>query len=186
MQINHHSFEFHFPAQGSPLPWNHWEIVGMAAWLWSRSPLHRVWCLDLFEQEVMQSVQSEQFVLLIRAERPAGYLCWAHLSEEAEVRYMVDPHGLTTQDKSSGEHLWLLNWVAPEGGTQELQWVARHRLFHSSVGHMLRIKPGDHELARLVSARGCLVSRQDYAKEVVRMRRSFESALKIRRTLGLN
>lgn len=182
MQIEHRGFEFHFPVQGSPVPWSHWEIVGMAAWLWARSELHRSWSLALLEKEVMDSVQLQQFVLLTHQGRPAGYLAWGHLSEDAEVRYIADPHSLSQQDKCSGPYLWLLNWVAPQGGTEEFTWVARQRLFDCSVGHMLRVKPGDHAVGRLVSGRGRQVSRQDYAQEVIRMHKSFQRAQSIRQT----
>ena len=66
------------------------------------------------------------------------------------------------------------------GGEVEFTWVARHRLFHSSVGHMLRVNPGDKEMARLVSGRGKHVSRQDYTQEVMRMHKSFQRAQSIR------
>jgi cytolysin-activating lysine-acyltransferase len=180
MKIAHDGFECHFPTQDSPLPWSHWEIVGMAAWLWARSVLHRSWNLALLEKEVMDSVQLQQFVLMTRQDRPAGYLSWGHLSEDAEVNYIADPHSLSLQDKCSGPHLWLLNWVAPQGGTEAFTWVARHHLFHSSVGHMLRVKPGNREMARLVSARGSQVSRQDYAQEVLRMHKSFQRANRLK------
>jgi cytolysin-activating lysine-acyltransferase len=188
MQIEHRGFEFHFPSRGAPVRWSQWEIVGMAAWLWARSDLHRAWNLVLLEQEVMDSVQLQQFVLLTRKDHPVAFLSWAHLSEEAEVKYIADPHGLTQQDKCSGPYLWLLNWVAPLGGTQEFTWVARHRLFHRSVGHMLRVKAGNHEMARLVSGRGKQVSQQDYTQEVMRMHQSFQQAQRIRqarKTQGL-
>lgn len=183
MQIEHRGFEFHFPVHGSPLPWSHLEIVGMVAWLWVRSALHRSWNMALFEQEVMDSVQLQQFVLLTHRGRPAGYLSWGHLNEDAEVRYIAAPHSLSQQDKCSGPYLWLLNWVAPDGGTEEFTSVARQRLFHCSVGHMLRVKPGDHAMARLVSGRGRQVSRQDYAQEVMRMHKSYQRAQIIRHPL---
>lgn len=183
MKLEHRGFVFHFPTQDSPVSCSPWEIVGMAAWLWARSKLHRSWDLALLEREVMDSVQLRQFVLMVHQERPAGFLTWGHLSEAAEVRYIADPHSLSLQDKSSGPYLWLLNWVAPQGGTQEFTWVARQRLFHRSVGHMLRVKPGNHDMARLVSGRGNQVSRQDYAQEVMRMHRSFERAQRLRQAL---
>jgi hypothetical protein len=68
-------------------------------------------------------------------------------------------------------------------GTEEFTWVARHRLFHSSVGHMLRVKPGDHVMARLVSGRGKHVPRQDYTQEVMRMHKSFQHAQSIREAI---
>lgn len=184
MKIEYENFEFHIPTQGAPLPWSRWEIVGMAAWLWARSELHRCWNLALLEQEVMDSVQLQQFVLMTRQQRPAGFLSWGHLSEEAEVRYIADPHSLAMQDKCSGPHLWLLNWVAPQGGTDSFIWVARHHLFHRSVGHMLRVKPGNHEAARLVSVRGSQVSRQEHAQEVVRMHKSFQQATRLKQGIG--
>jgi hemolysin-activating ACP:hemolysin acyltransferase len=185
MKIEHRGFECHFPTESSPLPWSHWEVVGMAAWLWARSRLHRSWDLALLEQEVMSSVQLNQFVLLTQQDRPAGYLSWGHLSEEAEVSYIADPHSLSLQDKCSGPFLWLLNWVAPQGGTEAFTWLARHRLFHRSVGHMLRVKPGNRDMARLVSGRGSEVSREDFAQEVMRMHKSFQRAQGIRQALKL-
>ena len=73
MKIEHRGFECHFPTESSPLRCSHWEIVGMAAWLWARSRLHRSWDLALLEQEVMSSVQLNLFVLLTQQDRPAGY-----------------------------------------------------------------------------------------------------------------
>ena len=178
--MKYNDFEIYYPADGVTLPLSQWEIVGMAAWLWSRSDLHRSWDVHLFERDVLESVELHQFVLMTRNDQPAAYLSWGHLSDEAEVRYIVNPHSLDREDKRSGKNLWLLNWAAPYGGTKAFTQVARQFLFHSSVGHMLRVKPGNHELGRIVSARGVRVSRQDYAQEVLRMHASFEVAQLLR------
>jgi hypothetical protein len=77
--------------------------------------------------------------------------------------------------------LWLLNWAAPAGGTPEFTWVARHVLFHSSVGHMLRVKPMQHETARLVSAKGIHVPTQAYVQEIQRVHGSHLRAQALRR-----
>ena len=45
---------------------------------------------------------------------------------------------------------------------------------------MLRVKAGNHEMARLVSGRGNQVSQQDYTQEVMRMHKSFQRAQSIR------
>lgn len=178
--MKYNDFEVFYPQEGVTFPWSQWEIVGMAAWLWSRSGLHRAWNLSLFERDVLESVELQQFVLMTRNDQPAAYLSWGHLSDEAEVSYIVNPHSLHREDKRSGQHLWLLNWAAPYGGTKAFAQVARHFLFHSSVGHMLRVKPGNHDLGRIVSARGGRVSRQDYAQEVLRMHGNFERAQHLR------
>lgn len=178
--MKYENFDIYYPAEGIALPWNQWEIVGMAAWLWSRSVLHCSWDLKLFRRDVLESVELQQFVLMTHNDQPAGYLSWGHLSDEAEIKYIVNPNSLQLDDKRSGKHLWLLNWVAPFGGTKEFMRVARHSLFHSSVGHMLRIKPGNHDLGRIVSARGVCVSRQDYIQEVLRMHGNFEQAQRLR------
>ena len=178
--MKYKNFDIYYPSVGVALPWNQWEIVGMAAWLWSRSLLHRSWDLSLFERDVLDSVESQQFVLMTRNNQPAAYLSWGHLSDEAEIKYIVNPHNLQREDKQSGPHLWLLNWAAPHGGTNEFTQVARHILFHHSVGHMLRVKPGNRDSGRIISARGALVSRQDYAKEILRMHGNFEKAQQLR------
>lgn len=178
--MKYKNFDIYHPSVGVTLPWNQWEIVGMAAWLWSRSGLHRSWNLHLFERDVLESVELQQFVLMTRNNQPAAYLSWGHLSDEAEIKYIVSPHQLQREDKQSGLHLWLLNWAAPYGGTNEFTEVARQMLFRRSVGHMLRVKPGNRELGRIVSARGALVSRKDYAEEILRMHGNFEKAQRLR------
>lgn len=183
MQIQHRDYDIHFPAEGSPVPWSPWEIAGMAAWLWAASALHRSWDMALFEREVIESVSLGQFVVMTHGGRPAGFLSWGHLSEEAEVRYIADPLALALHDKCSGRHLWMLNWVAPQGGTEAMFSVGRRHLFRHSVWHMLRVKPDNHAPARLVSGRGLNVSRTDYAHEVQRMHRSYQLAQQ-RRSAG--
>jgi hemolysin-activating ACP:hemolysin acyltransferase len=181
MEISHKNFIFYAPDASTPLAWNPWEVVGMAAWLWTRSGLHRSWNLALFEQEVLRSVQLNQFILATHKGQPAAFLSWGHLSDAAEVAYLTDPHSLQAQDLKSGPHLWLLNWAAPAGGTPEFTWVARHVLFHSSVGHMLRVKPMQHETARLVSAKGIHVPTQAYVQEIQRVHGSHLRAQALRR-----
>lgn len=174
------NFEFFYPGQSFKPPWSDWEIAGMAAWLWCRSGLHRSWNMYLFERDVLESIELQQFVLMTQNKQPAGFLSWGHLSDEAEIKYIVDPQSLHREDKRSGTHLWLLNWVAPHGGTDAFAKIARQRLFHSSVGHMLRVKPGNHDLGRIVSARGDQVSRQAFIQEVLRMHVNFERAHDLR------
>jgi hemolysin-activating ACP:hemolysin acyltransferase len=84
--MKYNDFEIYYPADGVTLPLSQWEIVGMAAWLWSRSDLHRSWDVHLFERDVLESVELHQFVLMTRNDQPAAYLSWGHLSDEAEVR----------------------------------------------------------------------------------------------------
>lgn len=179
--MKHKNFDIYYPADGITLPWSQWEIVGMAAWLWSRSDLHRSWDLRLFESDVLESVELQQFVLMTRNDQPAAYLSWGHLSDEAEVKYILSPNSLKRDEKRSGQHLWLLNWTAPYGGTNAFTQVARQFLFHSSVAHMLRVKPGNHDLGRIFSARGARVLRQDYIQEVLRMHGNFERAQHLRK-----
>ena len=50
---------------------------------------------------------------------------------------------------------------------------------------MLRVKPGNRDMARLVSGHGSAVSREDFAQEVMRMHKSFQRAQGIRQTLKL-
>lgn len=180
MRIEHQGYEFHVPQPNARPSLDPWDVVGKAAWLWTRSELHRSWNLALFEQEVVRSVELQQFVLATRGGQPAAYLSWGHLSPQAEVSYLADPHSLFGTDLHSGEHLWLLNWVAPSGGTQAFTWVARHVLFHSSVGHMLRVKPRRHDTARLVSARGARVAASVYAQEIRRVHGSYLQAMALR------
>jgi hemolysin-activating ACP:hemolysin acyltransferase len=184
MKILHRGFEIHWPTAHQAIAWSAWEVAGMAAWLWSRSGLHRSWDLRLFEQDVLESIELQQFVLMLRDKQPAGYLSWGHLSDEAEVAYIVNPHSLRREDTRSGAHLWLLNWAAPDGGTDIFAQLLRRHLFHSSVAHMLRVKPGDRDLGRIVSGRGVRVSRQDYVREVLRMHRNFEQAQRLRSSLA--
>lgn len=69
-----------------------------------------------------------------------GFVSWAYLSAEIESRYVKDPSSLDPSEWNSGDRLWFLDWVAPNGGTKAMTKDLRENIFPDDVGRFLRWK----------------------------------------------
>ncbi len=114
--------------------WSEAEVLGGAVWLWLHSPSHRNFPLHALNALLMPAIKHRQFVLASEAGRPVFYLSWANLSADAERRYLRQhPVNMPEEDWSSGERMWILDFVAPFGHTQAMTRLLQRRLFASRV-----------------------------------------------------
>ncbi|MEK9802562.1 MAG: toxin-activating lysine-acyltransferase, partial [Curvibacter sp.] len=81
--------------------------------------------------------------------QPVAYLSWAHLSAEAESRYLDHPlRGLQPADWRSGDRMWAIDWITPFGHAHALRasilrllpQVCFRFLYHRGNERGLRIK----------------------------------------------
>lgn len=132
----------------SPLSDN--EIFGAIVQLWMQSPAHRETPLHHLTTLLAPALKSKQYLLATRRERPMFYLSWLSLDEEAEYRYLRNPPScLLDTDWTSGERMWIHDWIAPHGHTELIARLLQRRLFadhciralhHRDDGHGLRVK----------------------------------------------
>jgi cytolysin-activating lysine-acyltransferase len=129
------------------------EAFGAVTWLWMQSPDHRTLPLQALQQLLLPAIQTGQYLLLHERSatglRPVAYLSWAHLSAEAESRYLDHPlRGLQPADWCSGDRMWVIDWITPFGHAYALRasilrllpQVCFRFLYHRGNERGLRIK----------------------------------------------
>lgn len=130
--------------------WSEAEALGGAVWLWMHSASHRAMPLHTLSSLLLPAIKQRQFLLASAVGRPVFYLSWAHLSKDAEQRYLQrHPTQMPIEDWNSGNRMWLLDWVAPFGHTRAMsrilkrQWFANRwarSLYHRGDERGMRIK----------------------------------------------
>ncbi|OON34699.1 toxin-activating lysine-acyltransferase [Izhakiella australiensis] len=94
------------------------EILGAAVWLWMHSPMHRETPLNALSNLLLPVIKSQQYMLASRDNRPVFFCSWAWMDEASEHRYLTQPAIMTRQsDWTSGDRLWIRDWIAPFGDT---------------------------------------------------------------------
>jgi len=110
--------------------WNEAEVLGSAVWLWMHSAAHRDAPLHTLSTLLLPALKHQQFILASEQGKPVFYLSWLSLSEEAEYRYLHNPPVcLPDADWTSGERMWIHDWVAPFGHTVAITRLLQRRLF---------------------------------------------------------
>lgn len=132
--------EMNFEGGGLPSNTLNSSVLGEVVWLMAQSDLHKEWPLGSILQWVIPALLNNQYRLYRQGEKPIGYVSWALLSEEKEKQYALNPSSLEPKDWQSGDRLWLLDWVAPYGGTYAIAKDLKNNLFPNQVGRALRWK----------------------------------------------
>lgn len=119
-------------------PWSESDVLGSVVWLWMHSPSHRNMPLHTLSALLLPAIKHRQFILVVEAGRAVFYISWANLSLEAEKRYLQQhPTQMPVEDWSSGDRMWVLDWVAPFGHTSVVNRLLRRQLFATRLGRML-------------------------------------------------
>ena len=121
-------------------------VLGEVTWLMTQSELHRHWPISSIVQWVIPALMYDQYRLYRKNDKPIGYVSWGKLSAEVESRYALDPSSLQPKDWQSGDRIWLLDWIAPTGGTFEIARDLKTNVFPNDVGRAIRWKKGSDTL----------------------------------------
>ena len=95
-------------------------VLGEITWLLSQSPLHKQLFISDLEWFVMPPLMLEQFRIFYGPSTPAAVAMWAFVSDEIEQRLMDGASRLRPDEWKSGDHLWLMELVAPFGAQDEI------------------------------------------------------------------
>lgn len=129
------------------------QLLGEVMWLMAHSPIHRSWPIESLMQWVTPALLHRQCRVYRRQGKPIAYVSWAYLSKEVEEAYVLNPSGLQPKDWKSGDRIWLLDVLAPFGGSRAIARDLKNGIFKDSVGRALRVKPGQDEM-RIVYLHG--------------------------------
>lgn len=144
-------------APGVPdAPCNEAEVMGSAVWLYMHSASHRSMPLHLLSVLLLPAIKRRQFVLATENGQPAFFLTWAMFSPDAERRYIArPPEAMPEADWTSGDRMWILDWVAPFGHTRASRQLLT-RLFPTQNVRALYHR-GDTRGLRVLHFRGIAV-----------------------------
>ncbi|WP_392566601.1 toxin-activating lysine-acyltransferase [Utexia brackfieldae] len=98
------------------------ECLGIAVWLWMHSENHKYTPLYALPTLILPAIKRQQFLILIKDNKPVCYMSWANLSEVVERKYLQQASALslTEADWYSGKRMWAIDWISPFGETGKL------------------------------------------------------------------
>lgn len=105
------------------------EVLGEITWLMSQSPLHKQFFISDLEWFVMAPVLLQQFRLFYDKDKPIGVVFWATVNDEVEERLESGTSRLRPQDWKSGNSLWVVEVIAPFGGSEEMVRDLKTKVF---------------------------------------------------------
>lgn len=153
-------------------------VLGKLAWLWMNSPLHHSWQVSYLNRFVLPPVVLNQYMLIERNGFPVAYCSWALFSKQAELMYMLDSSNIQSNNWTSGDRLWFIDWVAPFSKQDSIDM--KNLLidkFPSSLARAIRVKK-DSKQARVMKFRGRDLSSEDERILQLRFNRDFASGIK--------
>lgn len=122
------------------------EVLGEMCWLYSQSNIHRDWPVASIQRWLLPAILTRQMRVYRKNGKPHAFVTWAYLSKEVEESFVMNTASLQPKDWKSGDRIWLIDWVAPFGGTHEMTRDLKHNVFPNDVGRFLRMKEGSDTL----------------------------------------
>ena len=127
-------------AQSSPVPST--AILGEMAWLYSMSELHRKWAIGSIHQWLLPAIMHKQYRLYHVGKKPVGLVTWAWMSKDVETAYVRNTASLQPKDWKSGDHGWILDYIAPFGDAKRIASDLKNNVFANDVGRILSVRKG--------------------------------------------
>lgn len=112
-------------------------VMGQVCTLMAVSPGHKHLALADLEWLVMPAISSRQFRLFRGNGQPIGFISWAFLDDEAELRLRRPRPYLRPADWRSGPKCWLVDLVAPFGHAEAILSELREHVLPGIEIHTL-------------------------------------------------
>ncbi len=95
-------------------------ILGPAFWLYARDPRKRYTFIADQDWLLMPPVVLDQCKLYMKNEMPWVFITWALVNDEIDQRLRSNVPKIAPHEWKSGEHVWLIDVVAPFGESEEM------------------------------------------------------------------
>lgn len=117
--------------------------LGKLAWLWMNSPLHASWATRIMMRNLIPPISIGQYKMLEKGDFPVAYASWAFFSEDAERRYILHPSRIELEDWTSGDRMWLIDFISPFSTRYTIKLKNGLReSFPDRYARALRVHPG--------------------------------------------
>lgn len=117
--LNQDSIRVIAPSIYHDTSWNEAEVLGAMVWLWNRNSNYRNVAISSALETLLPTIQSRNFILLIKNNRPLGYLNWAYLNKDEEREYLNKTKSYVNfvqcNKRDESKQLWLLSFFSPFG-----------------------------------------------------------------------
>lgn len=104
-------------------------LIGPIMWLFVHHPVKRHAFASDLEWMVMPPLVLDQAKLYMKGMAPLGFASWAFVSDEVQQRLAAGHGKLAPHEWKSGKHLWLIDIIAPFGGTDDVIKDLREKVF---------------------------------------------------------
>jgi cytolysin-activating lysine-acyltransferase len=105
-------------------------VLGEVVWLLTQSPQHKQsFFIGDLEWMAMPPILLQQFRMFYAKDRPLGVVLWAYVNGEVEERLLSGNARMRPQDWKCGDKLWIVEVVAPFGGTDEMLKDLKAKVF---------------------------------------------------------
>lgn len=123
------------------------QVLGEITWLLTQSPMHKSMFISDLEWMIMPAVLFEQFrIFHAPDERPVGLILWGSVSDDTEQRLLRHDVKLSPQEWRGGDNLWLIEMIAPFGGSEEMLADAAATIFKGKAFKYQRMGPNGAEV----------------------------------------
>lgn len=121
-------------------------MLGEVVWLLTRSDAHKHLFLTELDWLVMPALQLRQFRIWRHENQPVAFASWAYLSDEAAERFVAEAKSgrmgrIGPNEWKSGEALWLIDFVTPFGGADNMIKELREKVFEGQKIKTLQPAP---------------------------------------------
>ena len=115
-------------------------MLGPALWLFARDERKKYTFLADQDWLVMPPLILDQCKLYMKDEIPWAFCTWAFVSDQVNERLESALPRIAPHEWKSGEHLWLVDLVAPFGGGEEIIEDLRKTTFAGKAFKVLKPK----------------------------------------------
>ena len=104
-------------------------ILGPALWLYARDPVKKFMFLGDTDWAVLPPIVLDQCRLYTKAGLPYAFITWAFVNDAVDSRLRSAEPKIAPHEWKSGEHVWIIDAVAPFGQLDETLKELRETMF---------------------------------------------------------
>ena len=94
-------------------------ILGLALWLYARDPVKKYMFIGDTDWAVLPPIVLDQCRLYTKNGLPYAFVTWALVSDQIDARLRANQPKLAPHEWKSGDHIWIIDAVAPFGMLEE-------------------------------------------------------------------
>jgi cytolysin-activating lysine-acyltransferase len=105
-------------------------VLGEVVWLLTQSAAHKqAFFLGDLEWMAMPPILLQQLRMFYAKDKPIGVILWAYVNDEVADRLTAGTTRMRPQDWKCGDTLWVVDVIAPFGGTDEMLKDLKAKVF---------------------------------------------------------